>query len=644
MNKTKSSFRAVACGLYLLCGLTLHAQLIQWIQLPVTGGLAPNPTGSNPAGTWIVTNLPCYGPVLVTHTFPVNVTFPPNPHLANVPNSWGQFINVQPGYGPYSWGLNNGLGMFTANPVPHYTVNYYFLNGPPNISSLYVAIIGLEIGTTADLSQTVVYRGEYDLYATNTLLGSANTTISGVTNAGTVGTHVGSAGNAGADPRNTGWAFFQPTTNVFTANLPTGTGMGYPPSGVYPCLSLSVNQQGGDGIGFSLGYVCGSGCVQITNQTVACVNTNQAYLWSFCVTNNFTNEIQYLSIPNPPAGVTFSEDIIKLPVDLNPGQGACVSLYVTNQSTNATICFTMGAHNTNFFACCSFSNCLTFAPCCAFVSSEKLQPIAGSPNCYSYTVTLENTTTNTIQYVSLIPDSSPCLSFNKDIITLSPPLQPNQSATFTTTVCITRSTTCLGPYCFMIALANSNFVQCCSTEHCLRPLPVPIVVTNPANGSVFSTPVDIGLGVTLDTNVSFTSVTYLANGQPVASSSGPPFSAVWSNAPAGQYDLTANGADSTSGGVWSSDPVTIYVLNPITNSIGGPVSGPQLSTVKCIDNGLSFCFVGAPGVTYYVETSSSLISPAWSVTQIVPGDGSMITVTNAVTTDPQRFYRVRVGQ
>jgi hypothetical protein len=390
-----------------------------------------------------------------------------------------------------------------------------------------------------------------------------------------------------------------------------------------------------------LGQVLGfNTCVTITNQSLTCINSNQTYLWNFCVTNNFTNEIQYLSIPNPPPGVSFSEDIIKLPVDLLPGQGTCLSLYVTNQSTNNNVCFEMGAHNTNFFLCCSITNCLTFTPCCAYIVQEGLKPVRGQPNCYTYTFTLVNTTPSTIQYVELIPESSGCLSFNKDIIMLPTPLQPNQSETVTTTVCITKSTTCTAPYCFLIALANSNFVQCCSSAHCLPPIAAPIVVASPADQSVFTAPANIPLAVATTTDITFTAVSYLANGVVVASNSTPPFSDVWSNAPAGQYAMTADGVDSVGSAIWESDLVTIYVQS----STNGLVVAPLLTSLQCVNNGLNFCFSTVPGVTYYVETTTSLSSPVWTTVQTVTGNGEMATVTNAINSEPRRFYRVRVSQ
>ena len=55
------------------CGLDSGAKLISWLQLPTNGYLLPNPSGSNASGTWIITNLPCYGRVLLIQDAVPNV-------------------------------------------------------------------------------------------------------------------------------------------------------------------------------------------------------------------------------------------------------------------------------------------------------------------------------------------------------------------------------------------------------------------------------------------------------------------------------------------------------------------------------------------------------------------------------------------
>lgn len=295
MKRIKTLFPVALLGLFSFCESVVSAQAIQWLHLTINTSsadtvLLPNSSGSNPSGTWIVTNLACYGNVLITQTFPTNVTDYITPALENVPNASGNFVNMETGYGPYSWGPCAELNFYnTIHPavVETYTVNFYFLNGPPANFSLFLAVGGLAFSTTATVSQPVIFRGEYDAptsaYTSITNQPYDSSVTTGVTNAGTVGTIVGSYYNTDyhGDPINTGWALFQAVSDLATTNLPTGSGAGYPPPGAAPFLSLTVSQKSGDSIGFSLGYicftnVCTNGCITIysPNDIVATTCSN----------------------------------------------------------------------------------------------------------------------------------------------------------------------------------------------------------------------------------------------------------------------------------------------------------------------------------------------------------------------------------
>jgi hypothetical protein len=193
------------CSNFLCCGPNVGGQTINWLQYPGgnTPALLPDPSGSNASGTWIITNLPCYGNVLITQTCPEptnDLFWFPDPAFEYVSNSWGSFEDMQAGYGPYSWGTFGSLLDFyddNSSNSMSYNVNFYFLNGPPNPCTLYLAVIGLAENTTAIVSQPVTFRGEYDL-VTNAPYGngraSAYTTLDGLyPAAGLTGNVVGSA-------------------------------------------------------------------------------------------------------------------------------------------------------------------------------------------------------------------------------------------------------------------------------------------------------------------------------------------------------------------------------------------------------------------------------------------------------------------
>jgi hypothetical protein len=285
------------------CGTNQGPQNIQWLQGPAPNSppLVADPLGLNTNATWIITNLPCYGRVLITQTFPDDPTdqiyWFLNLNLEGVPGAYGSFQDVEAGYGPYySWGTFGSLLNFYngfSSPNITYNVNFYFLDGAPNPCTLYLGVVGLASQTTATVSQPVTFRAEYDLQANapgGNGYASANTTLNGLYGgavAGAIGTVVGSAYSANrvGDPSNTGWAVLQPNSPIAPATLPPGNGHdinadSYPPTGSYPCLSLAVNQEGYDGIGFTVGYVCcPTNCLQVecpTNKTVQCGSA-----WSF---------------------------------------------------------------------------------------------------------------------------------------------------------------------------------------------------------------------------------------------------------------------------------------------------------------------------------------------------------------------------
>lgn len=169
------------------CGPNLGPQAISWLQLPTnTTQLLPDPSGANGPGTWIIANLPGYGPVLVIQNTPTNIIAVctnsdfgrahSSSSFQNVPNSNGSFDFTEslPGpYGPYSWGITPGsvaLGyrhLYTLGgqgaPLPPYQLSFYFLNGPPDPCRLVWSTIGLAQSTTNTLSQPVAFRTEYDL-------------------------------------------------------------------------------------------------------------------------------------------------------------------------------------------------------------------------------------------------------------------------------------------------------------------------------------------------------------------------------------------------------------------------------------------------------------------------------------------------
>ena len=192
----------------------------------------------------MVTNLPCYGNVLITQTFsdtPPDGTYWSlwylSPLFGSAPGP-GIFQDVQAGYGPYSWPAFNSLFAFYNGHLSSlsYQVHIYFLNGQPNPCTLYLGVAGLASSTTATVSQPMVFRAEYDQQGSAPSANTSLDSLYGPAVAGTSGTTVGSAFslNHVGSPSDTGLAILQPTNALATAVLPPGSGQGINGSGPYP--------------------------------------------------------------------------------------------------------------------------------------------------------------------------------------------------------------------------------------------------------------------------------------------------------------------------------------------------------------------------------------------------------------------------
>jgi hypothetical protein len=67
---------------------------------------------------------------------------------------------------------------------------------------------------------------------------------------------------------------------------------------------------------------------------------------------------------------------------------------------------------------------------------------------------------------------------------------------------------------------------------------------------------------------------------------------------------------------------------------------PMINLGSPDPNNFSFSFATVSGVTYLVEYKDSLDDPIWQTLQIVPGDGTVKTITDPLSAASQRFYRL----
>lgn len=178
----------------------------------------------------ITLNVPCYGQVQVSITpIPPSAILPPVTffHQTAAEN---QSPQNQP---TYSWGTDTNRFNVLSGGAVDYTMTFAFLDGAPAASRLLLVVAGLAVGTTATVSTSPASSpgnllGEFH-FPPPPAGGSSTTILAG---------SVLSSGNDG-DMKNTGWALYQPqTTATFTS------------------LSVAMHQEPGDGVGWTLAYIC----------------------------------------------------------------------------------------------------------------------------------------------------------------------------------------------------------------------------------------------------------------------------------------------------------------------------------------------------------------------------------------------------
>ena len=74
-----------------------------------------------------------------------------------------------------------------------------------------------------------------------------------------------------------------------------------------------------------------------------------------------------------------------------------------------------------------------------------------------------------------------------------------------------------------------------------------------------------------------------------------------------------------------------------------PATSPQpvvIQNPQWLNGSFSFSFLTQANDAYYVQYTYSLAPASWTTLTSFEGDGSTVTVTNQVPTNPNSFYRV----
>jgi plastocyanin len=161
-------------------------------------------------------------------------------------------------------------------------------------------------------------------------------------------------------------------------------------------------------------------------------------------------------------------------------------------------------------------------------------------------------------------------------------------------------------------------------------LPPSVSLTNPINATVFAAPWIANLGAdATDPDGSVTNVQFFNGSTSLGNAPSAPFKLSVTNLPAGNYNLRAVASDNA-GLTTTSAVVSVSAVNPVPILLSDPesVAGSQFK----------FSYTASPGLRYLVETAQTL--PDFSSLATNVAATSSVTVTDAVATGSQQFYRV----
>ena len=181
---------------------------------------------------------------------------------------------------------------------------------------------------------------------------------------------------------------------------------------------------------------------------------------------------------------------------------------------------------------------------------------------------------------------------------------------------------------------------------------VPTVsISAPTTGASYTAPANIVINVAAaDSDGSIVKVDFYAGGQLLGSDASTPFSATWSNVPAGSYSLTAVATDD-GGATSASQPVTVTVgapaNKPPTVSLSTPAASGSFTapasmsiaanavdadgTVTKVDFFANGQLVGSDTTTPYSVTWSSVAAGTYNLTAVATDNAGATATSQPVT-------------
>ena len=138
-----------------------------------------------------------------------------------------------------------------------------------------------------------------------------------------------------------------------------------PPPGLFPVGTTAVRCTAVDQCGNS--SECGFTvtvlqCLEVVEERFGCEGGDAISSYRFCVRNNSSDPLGYLTLVDLPPGVSATPYFIPLLPPLPPGQVRCVTVALSGLEASTNFCFRLLAHRPDFEECCMSEHCAAVAP------------------------------------------------------------------------------------------------------------------------------------------------------------------------------------------------------------------------------------------------------------------------------------------
>jgi len=233
--------------------------------------------------------------------------------------------------------------------------------------------------------------------------------------------------------------------------------------------------------GFDNVQLSGCPCLGSLRDTLLCTPDGSGdYLWTFFFRNLSDTAVEHLFFVDLPSGVSIVREGSLQPNYVHftppiPKNGfRTVKLRIKN-ATPGTLSFRITLHDKDIEQCCVAEHTLELPECeCAQIVGVK------APNCffsppppYSYTLTLENLSSNLVDYLLFTPTGNPVpnVTLTPNVVSglgLDPVPYANGEGRHSQAVTISGPDAKAGQeVCLNVSLHDELFRECCSIEQCV---------------------------------------------------------------------------------------------------------------------------------------------------------------------------------